>query len=196
MYFSTLVTALLAAGLTTASPIEKRNHIIQPPTVDDGIILNYALTLEYLERKFYQGGLEKLSQKDFIQAGFADPFYVNLKEIYADEKIHVEFLSTALTTANVKPTVELEYCFPYTDAASFVTLSSVLEGVGVSAYLGAAASIAEPAYVTAAGAILTIEARHSAYIRKSLGQSPFPAPFDTPVGFVSERLPSPLRIFI
>jgi len=196
MYFSILASALLAAGLTAASPIEKRNHIIYPPTVDDGIILNYALTLEYLERKFYQGGLEKLSHENFVHAGFADPFYENLKEIYVDEKAHVEFLSTALTAAKVIPTVELEYCFPYTDAASFVTLSSVLEGVGVSAYLGAAASIAEPAYVTAAGAILTIEARHSAYIRKSLGQSPFPAPFDTPLGFVSKRLPSSLRSFI
>jgi len=85
MYFPTAATALLVAGLSAASPIEKRNHIIFPPVVDDGIILNYALTLEYLERKIYQEGIANYSQAEFVHTGFADPFYENLKEIYVDE---------------------------------------------------------------------------------------------------------------
>lgn len=111
------------------------------PQVD---ILNYALTLEHLEDKFYREGLANYTHQDFIDAGFADPFYNNLKEVSVDETTHVAFLTSALKDAAV---AECTYSFPSTDAASFVALASVLEGVGVSAYLGAAASIATPAYV-------------------------------------------------
>jgi hypothetical protein len=92
----------------------------------------------------------------------------------------VSFLAGALGASAVK---EASYLFPYTDPKSFVALSSVLEGVGVSAYLGAAAAIADKTYIPIAGSILTVESRHSSYIRAALEQSPFPKPFDTPLDF-------------
>ena len=130
MYFSTVVTAFLAAGLSIASPVKKE---VMTPVVNDGIILNYALTLEFLERKFYQEALQNFTQAQFIAAGFPDPFYANLKEIYVDEQTHVAFLTSALKAAKITPTNELVYSFGVTTIEQFVTLSSVLEGVGVSA---------------------------------------------------------------
>ncbi|KAL8682007.1 MAG: hypothetical protein Q9186_001883 [Xanthomendoza sp. 1 TL-2023] len=193
MRFSLPLAATLALSAVQASPVVKRDGpVTTPKGVNDGVILNYALTLEYLERKFYQDALANFTRNDFVKAGFEDPFYDNLKEIYFDEQTHVQFLSDALTAAKITPTVELKYTFPVTTVMQFVTLSSVLEGVGVSAYLGAAAKIVNKDYLTAAGSILTVEARHTAYIRASLGKSPFPNPFDTSQGFVS---PHSIRAF-
>jgi len=169
-------------GIVSAAPVEQRATAsdFNPPPGGDTTILNYALTLEYLERQFYKEGLANYTQADFVAAGFVDPFYSNLKEIYFDEETHVSFLAGALAGSAVH---QATYRFPSTTAASFVALSSVLEGVGVSAYLGAAGSIADKSYLTAAGSILTVESRHSAYIRSALKQSPFPKPFDTPLDF-------------
>ncbi|RDW92347.1 hypothetical protein BP5796_01741 [Coleophoma crateriformis] len=177
-----IATFATAANLVSALPtvVEKRADFAAPPNGDIDI-LNYALTLEYLERKFYGDGLAKFGSSDFVAAGFPAPFYDNLKEVYFDEQTHVSFLAGALKDAGVK---EATYSFPYTDAKSFVALASVLEGVGVSAYLGAAAAILNKQYLTIAGSILTVESRHSSYIRAALGESPFPKPFDTPLDFM------------
>lgn len=96
----------------------------------------------------------------------------------AHEKAHVDFLTVALGASATK---ECTYAFPLDTVASFLATASVLEGVGVSAYLGAARQIANKDYLAAAGSILNVESRHSAYLRDvSSGStlSPFPTAND------------------
>jgi len=168
---------VLAIALSNAAPLEQRTDIT------DAGILNYALTLEHLEDKFYRDGLANFSASDFASAGFGGAFYTNLMEVSYDEMTHVSFLTSALQAAGATPVAECTYNFGVTDVASFVATASILEGVGVSAYLGAAASISNKAYLTAAASILTVESRHSSYLRAALMQSPFPQPFDAPLDF-------------
>lgn len=178
MKFSTAAIAAAVSSGALAAPVEKRASAI-----NDGVILNYALTLEHLEATFYAQGLKNFTQQQFANAGFNAAFYDNLKVIASDEATHVEFLTGALQAVNITPVAACNYDFPYTSPKTFIELASVLEGVGVSAYLGAAQYIANKAYLTDAGSVLTVEARHSAIIRNSISEVPFAYPFDTPLDF-------------
>lgn len=59
-----------------------------------------------------------------------------------------------------------------------VATARVVENVGVSAYLGALTSLADPALVTAAGSIMTVEARHQTILNLLSGATSIPQPFD------------------
>ncbi|KAK4688567.1 hypothetical protein P7C73_g1541, partial [Tremellales sp. Uapishka_1] len=169
------LTAVLFSLVAFAAPTPRSSA----PT--DTEILQYALTLENLENDFYHGGLSKFSAEDFKNAGFPSWVRDRMAQIGEHEAQHVALLSGALGTAAPAP---CQYSFPYTDPKSFVTLSSVLESVGVSAYLGAAASINEKAYLTVAGSILTTEARHQGWVSSAALEGPgWSGPEDTPLDF-------------
>ncbi|KAG9575209.1 Ferritin/ribonucleotide reductase, partial [Aureobasidium melanogenum] len=179
MKASIISTAVLATAASAAPALVKRQS-----SDIDGTILNYALTLEHLEATFYREALANFTAQDFAAAGFNETdFYKNLQMIARDEQTHVDFLTTALKGAGVTPVEECTYDFGNLTPASFLATASIIEGVGVSAYLGAAALITNKAYLTAAGSILTVEARHDAFIRGNIDESPFPQPFDVPLDF-------------
>ncbi|KAK3658417.1 hypothetical protein LTR56_001828 [Elasticomyces elasticus] len=167
----TLCAAL--AGSVIAAPTKRANI--------DTTVLQFALTLEHLENVFYKQALEKFSLKEFEQAGYSANYYNNLKYIAHDEEEHVKLLSGALTAAGVKPVQACTYKFPYTDVRSFITLSSVLEGVGTSAYLGGAPLITSKDYLTVAGSILVTEALHTSMQRSAIDEVPMANPYGTPL---------------
>jgi len=166
-------TAVLAAASAYALPAKR--------AVTDTDILQYALTLEHLENAFYSWGLAKWTQADFAAAGFPDWVRNRVEQIAGHEAQHVALLSGALGTAATQP---CSYTFPVTDPASFMAVATIIENVGVSAYLGAASSITEAAYVTVAGSILTTESRHQAWLGSSVTKgAAWSGPEDTPLDF-------------
>src|SRR5579859_8147416 len=137
-------------------------------------ILNFALTLEYLETDFY-----KVKGKAVGLSGAAK----SLASLLGDQEAqHVQALVKAITAAGGKPVKKPSFVFPATNQASFLKLAYVLENTGVGAYNGAGPSLSNPQYLAAAGSIVQVEARHAAAIGLLTGQSVTPdGGFDKPL---------------
>ena len=139
-------------------------------------ILNYALTLEYLEAAFYNGATEAKMALSPQAAAF-------LSVVTADENAHVAFLKKGLGSKAVK-SPKFDFKGANTNPEMFMATAEVLENTGVHAYSGQALNIKTPAYVKAAVSILTIEARHASVIgllNDPTGKSIAPdGPFDKP----------------
>ncbi|CEH14165.1 hypothetical protein CBOM_02039 [Ceraceosorus bombacis] len=176
--------ALAAAAVAAPASIERRAEPGQA-NIDD-VILNYALTLEHLENAFYK---ELPSLQAFSAAGYDTFVHARFLQIGGHEASHVKFLSQALGD---KATKACTYDFGVNgDVNKFVQTSVVLEGVGVSAYAGAAQNITSPAYLTAAATVLTTEARHSAWAQAAARKGradgdPAGAAYDTPLTSFSQ----------
>jgi hypothetical protein len=175
MRFLSIAAAALLATAAAAAPIAQNTTDI------DVTVLQFALTLEHLENVFYKEALANFTQQMFLDAGFSATYYNNLQFIAADEEQHVLFLQTAIQAAGCAPVAACSYNFAFTDVASFITLSSVLEGVGTSAYLGAAGLITSKTILTAAGSILVTEALHTSMQRGAIGEVPMANPNGTPL---------------
>ncbi|CAM1508225.1 Fc.00g050730.m01.CDS01 [Cosmosporella sp. VM-42] len=150
--------------------------------LNDFDILQFALTLENLEETFYRTGFAKFPDSDFAALGLNEKSIADLKQIGSTEADHVRLLTSALAQGGVKPVQPCTYDFGFTDAAGMVATAAILENVGVSAYLGAAPLLADPAILGTAGSILTIEARHQSSIRVFSQQVAVPQAFDAPLG--------------
>jgi rubrerythrin len=131
----------------------------------DVAILNFALTLEYLEAEFYKQG---------VASSFGGDVGALASVIATHEAAHVAFLKKALGGAAVsKPT--FDFGKATTDKDTFAATAFVLENTGVQAYLGQAGHIKTPAILGAAATILTVEARHAGAIAQILGKAVSPS---------------------
>lgn len=136
-------------------------------------ILNFALTLEYLEAKFYEEAKSRAKASGELKS---------LVDLLAkDEQQHVEALAGTIKKLGGKPVAEPKFDFPYSGTAGFLKLAQTFEDTGVSAYNGAAPMIKSKEVLTAAGSIVQVEARHAAAIRLQNKVEPAPAAFDPPL---------------
>ncbi|KAF8800079.1 hypothetical protein BYT27DRAFT_7263222 [Phlegmacium glaucopus] len=148
----------------------------------DAQVLNFALSLELLERAFYEYGLSRYSKEDFKKAGYPDWVRARFEQIFEHEKTHVQFLESALTAAGDEYVKPCEYTFDDKSPYDFINLSEALETVGTSAYTGAIQYISNDAYSTAAASILATEARHASWINSAVRkQNPWNTAFETPL---------------
>jgi hypothetical protein len=137
-------------------------------------ILNFALTLEYLETDLYTVKAKSLKLSSATRA---------IATEFGDQEMqHVAALRKAIQGAGGMPAKKPTFVFPATDEKSFLQLAYVLENTGVGAYNGAGPAIQNVALLAAAGSIVQVEARHAATIGLLTKQSPVPnGGFDKPL---------------
>ena len=119
-------------------------------------ILNYALTLEYLETEFYA--------KVIAAKLFSGSVGSLIKTFGAQEATHVAALTAAIKQLGGTPVAKVEGKFPITTAAATAELAYTVENLGAAAYLGQAPLIQSKTVLAAALSIHSVEARHAASI--------------------------------
>jgi rubrerythrin len=130
----------------------------------DLAILNYALTLEYLETGFYE--------KVVASGLFSGKVGALIKSFGGEERTHVEALKGTVEKLGGTPAANPNGKFPITSATQVAQLAYTVENLGAAAYLGQAGNIQSPEILATALAIHTVEARHAAtlgtLVKKSL----------------------------
>jgi len=125
-------------------------------------ILNYALTLEYLETAFYA---------DVVKSGlFKGADLETIRKFGAEEAEHVDALTAAVEQLGGTPAPEPKTEFPLKSAKSVLELAGTVENLGAAAYLGQAANIKSPEVLASALAIHSVEGRHAAALNTLLGR--------------------------
>lgn len=134
-------------------------------------ILNYALTLEYLEAAFYAEALKKGALRGELKQ-FATV-------VANHERQHVEALKGALGSKAVKRP-SFDFMGTTASPGTFASTAKTLEDTGVEAYQGQATNISSRRVLSAAISIHPVEARHAAWVASIMsrgGTSPAsPAP--------------------
>lgn len=147
-------TASMSAAAFQATPTE---------------VLQFALTLEYLERNFYQMAMDTnglIPEADRAVFG----------QILKHEKSHVEFFKAALKENAIdEPTFDFTggdlKLDTFENYATFMALSQGFEDTGVRAFKGQAGALAnDDDLLTFALQVHSVEARHASQVRRMRGQ--------------------------
>lgn len=141
-------------------------------------VLNFALTLEYLEASFYKQGV---GSRGLIPSKYRALF----RTIAGHEAAHVKLLQGALGSAAVKaPAVDFtaggKYADVFENFETFAAVSATFEDLGVAAYAGQAGNLLGTPVLLTALQIHSVEARHAAAVRPLVGKAGYSGAFDKP----------------
>lgn len=141
-------------------------------------VLNLAYVLEQLEAAFYDS---VVAHPTFSTNMLSDREKQVIRDLRAHEIVHREFLKAALGS-NAVGTIEFDFSMVnYRDRLGILRFASGLERLGVGAYNGAAHLIETPAFLVAAGKIVSVEGRHASAINHMIahdGMAFAPTAFD------------------
>jgi rubrerythrin len=128
-------------------------------------ILNFALQLEELKAALYTQAL--------LHANLTGELAQYARVVGRQEREHVAFLRKTLGSA-AQPAPAFDFGAAITDANKFGPAARMLEDLAVAAFDGQAAGLTKPS-LAAVATIVSVEARHAAWIRDVLGELPAPA---------------------
>ncbi len=147
---------------------------------NDAAILNFALTLEFLEAEFYTRVVAADEAHSFLRGRPKDL----ARALMRDEISHVETVSDAITKLGGTPVAKPNFQFPaeaFISEIAFLQLAAQLEETGVSAYSGQGPNVKRRDVLDFAASIYGIEARHTGLIRFYLGDNFAPRDMEIPL---------------
>jgi hypothetical protein len=165
--------SLAAMPLALGAMFQKAYGQSNPSSVND--VLNFALSLEYLEYHFYNHAV--VAAPGLIPAGAALTAITTIRD---HEKAHVDLLAGALAGNARTPLAYTDFDFTaggtfgdvYTNYQTFLKVATAFEDTGVRAYKGQAPILkAAPDVLTIALQIHSVEARHAAHLRQMTAAS-------------------------
>jgi Ferritin-like domain len=157
-------------GMTMVGPFVRK--AFSQGEMGDIDILNFALTLEYLEAAFYEQAKSEVK---------LNPEATELIDLIGkDEAEHVTALMSTISDLGGTPVEApgVDFGKAFANEASFLKTAQTFEDTGVSAYNGAGPALKSKELLGTAGSIVQVEARHAAAIRLQNGESPSPLAFD------------------
>jgi len=160
---------LAAMPLALGSVFKKAYGQSTPTQIND--VLNFALTLEYLEYHFYNHAI--VAAPGLIPAGAPITAITTIRN---HEQAHVNLLAGALAGAARAPLAYTDFDFTgkgtfpdvYTNYLTFLKVATAFEDTGVRAYKGQATVLKGNAVLTTALQIHSVEARHASHLRQML----------------------------
>lgn len=158
-------------GIPFGAALLTPRRVAAQTTVSVEEVLNFALTLEYLEAEFYDMGL---SSSGLLSGDIQSV----VEQISKHESAHVEFLKTTINSLGGTPVAKPDFDFTaggtfsdvFSNPTTFLALAQAFEDTGVRAYKGQAGNLlGEDDILQAALAIHSVEARHASEIRRLRG---------------------------